>query len=119
MLGIVMAFVAATAAVQPATAASIELAFGNTIVSTYPDGRISKLWLERDGTFTAEGRTHKIQGGRWTLKGDNVCMKQLKPFPIPFATYCAPIPQTGIGQSWPGKAAFTGEPIVNRLVIGR
>jgi hypothetical protein len=29
----------------------LELAFSNTIVSTYPDGRKAKLWLNRDGSY--------------------------------------------------------------------
>ena len=27
------------------------MAFGSTIVSTYPDGRQAELWLKRDGTY--------------------------------------------------------------------
>ncbi len=96
----------------------LEPAFGSTIVSTYPDGRISKLWLNRDGTFTAEGRRHDSSGGRWSLKAASICLRQTKPFPIPFAQYCAPIPQDGVTAGWKGKAV-TGEPITIQLAPGR
>ncbi len=97
---------------------ALEPAFAGTIVSTYPDGGISKLWLNRDGTFSSIGHHQEKRAGRWTIKGRNVCMSQLKPFPIPFASYCQPIPTVSLTQSWTGKAV-TGEPITNRLVAER
>ena len=93
-------------------------AFSGTIISTYPDGRIAKLWLNRDGTFSAEGRRHELQGGRWRIKAHSVCLSQLKPVPIPFLSYCSPIPDTGVDASWSGKAV-TGEPITIHLVPNR
>ena len=93
-------------------------AFNGTIVSTYPDGRTSKLWLNRDGTFSAEGRAHEHQAGRWRIKAHRLCLSQLKPVPIPLLAYCAPIPTTGVSSSWSGKAV-TGEPIVIRLLPER
>jgi hypothetical protein len=104
----------AVAPTAGATGDIIAPAFNGTIVSTYPDGRISKLWLNRDGSFSSEGREHEQRAGRWRIKGHAVCMSQLKPVPIPFLSYCAPIPSTGVDVAWTGKAV-TGEPIVNRL----
>ena len=106
------------AAPAPAPVHVLEPAFGGTIVSTYSDGRVSKLWLNRDGTFSSEGRVHEKRAGRWTIKGRNVCMSQLKPFPIPFASYCQPIPTVALTEAWTGKAV-TGEPITNRLMAER
>jgi hypothetical protein len=102
----------------PITEATIEPAFSATVVSTYPDGRISKLWLNRDGTFTGEERDHAVKGGKWTLKGQKICMRQTKPIPIPFLSFCSPIPSTGVSVAWNGKA-ITGEPIIIRVVPGR
>jgi hypothetical protein len=48
----------------PAPAAGVAPAFGNTIVSTYPDGRTAKAWLQSDGTYLGEGR----RGGRTSGK---------------------------------------------------
>ena len=97
---------------------TISPAFAGTIVSTYPDGKISRLWLNRDGTFSAEGRSHELQAGRWRIKAHSVCLSQLKPVVIPFLSYCAPIPQAGVNASWTGKAV-TGEPITIHLTPDR
>lgn len=102
----------------PAAAqAALEPAFRNTIVSTYPDGRTAKLWLERDGSYRGEGRRGKPSSGRWTLKGEQICLKQRKPFAAPFS-YCTPIRSGGVGTSWRAKAV-TGEPIRVTVVAGR
>ena len=97
--------------------ADLEPAFSNTIVSTYPDGRQAKLWLNRDGTYRAQGRRGKPSSGRWSIKGQQVCLKQTRPFPGPFS-YCTPIRKGGVGTSWTGKAV-TGERIRIKLVAGR
>ena len=93
-------------------------AFGNSLVSTYPDGRTSKLWLEPDGTFKGMNRKGQPNSGKWTVAKDRLCMKQYKPFFYPFS-YCTPLqdPASGAG-GWRAKAP-TGEPITVRLVKGR
>ena len=95
----------------------VSAAFGNTIVSTYPDGRTAELWLHPDGGYDAMGRRKDPSSGHWKVKGEKVCLKQKKPIPVPF-TYCAAIMPGGVGASWTGKAV-TGEPIRIRLVRGR
>ena len=102
---------AANAATSP-----LAKAFGNTIVSTYPDGRTAELWLQQGGGYTAEGRRHDMSSGRWSLKGGKVCLKQSKPIWTPF-TYCTAIPNGGVGTSWSAKAV-TGEAIRVKLVPG-
>ena len=47
----------------------LEPAFANTIVSPYPDGRQAKAWLNRDGSYRGQGRSGRITGGKWTIKG--------------------------------------------------
>ena len=95
----------------------LEPAFANTIVSTYPDGRVAKMWLERDGTYRGQGRKGGQTSGRWTLKGGQICMKQSRPVPVPF-TYCTNIVEGGVGTRWTSKAV-TGEPVRIELVAGR
>lgn len=97
--------------------ADLEPAFANTIVSTYPDGRKAKLWLNRDGSYRAQGRRGKASGGVWTLKGEKLCLKQKKPMAGPFS-YCTPVKRGGVGTRWSGKAV-TGEPITIQVVAGR
>ena len=111
--------VMATAGVAvPAALSPLEPAFGNTVLSTYPDGRSSKLWLNRDGTFTAEERTHEAKGGHWSLNANRLCLSQTKPIPIPFLAYCTRVPSNGVASGWTGRA-ITGEPIAIRIVAGR
>lgn len=105
--------VLATAAAAAPTPAELGKAFGNTVVSTYPDGRTGLLWLKRDGTYDAKGRRRTPSSGTWTLKGGKVCLKQLKPMRAPF-NYCTPLPS---GDTWRAKAV-TGEPIMVRIVAG-
>ena len=97
--------------------ALLQAAFGNTIVSTYPDGRTGELWLQPDGNYTAEGRRHDRSRGHWQIKGERLCLKQSHPFAFGYV-YCAPLAQVRIGASWTAKAV-TGEPIKVSLVRGR
>jgi hypothetical protein len=96
---------------------SLGPAFKNTIVSTYPDGRQGKLWLKADGSYTAEGRRKDRSDGRWTVKGDKICLRQSHPATLPLS-YCTALPSGGVGASWDAKSV-TGEPIKVKLVKGR
>ena len=94
----------------------IDAAFGNTIISTFPDGRQGKLWLERDGSYTGEGRRHDPSNGAWTLRDGELCLQQRRPIPVPFG-YCTQIPNTGVGSHWNGRSVF-GDAIVISVVSG-
>ena len=96
--------------------AAVSPAFGNTIVSTYPDGRKAELWLQPNGSYTAEGRRHDPSRGHWNVKGDKLCLRQARPVPMLFS-FCTAIPQSGMNAAWSAKAA-TGEAITVRLVRG-
>ncbi|MDB5452820.1 MAG: hypothetical protein JWO33_1398 [Caulobacteraceae bacterium] len=97
---------------DPSAAEAVKRAFGNTIVSTYPDGRKGFLYLNADGTFTTLGRHRTSSTGKWSIKGAKVCLKRIRP-PAPFG-YCTAAPQ---GDSWPAKAV-TGEKLRVQLVKG-
>lgn len=116
-----LAIAAALLAAGPAAAdeppRSLEPAFANTLLSTYPDGRTARLWLNRDGTYTSRSRRNRLSSGRWTVDGDRLCMRQLRPFPGPFR-YCTPLQEGGVGTSWRATAP-TGEAIRVELVAGR
>jgi hypothetical protein len=107
------------AAVLAATATpSLDAAFGNTIVSTYPSGRSAKLWLEQDGTYSARGAKGAPSGGTWSTKDGGLCLKQRKPYPAP-VTYCSSIPENAkIGTVWDAKS-LKNEPLKNRIEAGR
>ena len=95
---------------------NVSPAFGNTIVSTYPDGRQGRLWLKPGGLYEYRGRRNTPSSGYWAIKGDKVCLKQSKPKAIPF-TYCTPAPTGGVGTTWKAKAV-TGETVSVTLVKG-
>ncbi len=108
--------VAAAGSCLAAEAPTVDQAFGNTIVSTYPDGRKAELWLHPDGSYSAEGRGHDPSSGHWKIKDEKLCLKQARPFNFPFS-FCTPVIQGGIGTSWTTRAV-TGEPIRVQLVKG-
>jgi hypothetical protein len=97
-------------------AALLEQTFGSTIVSTYPDGRQGELWLQRDGSYTATGRRLEATSGRWQIKSDKLCLKQQKPFGVPFS-FCTLVPAGGLDKPWAAKAP-TGDPITVKVVKG-
>jgi hypothetical protein len=112
-LPILLAGGLATAVLAAEAPASLQKAFGNTIISTYPDGRTGLLWLKADGTYTAKGRRRTPSSGAWSVKGERICLKQLKPSRAPI-NYCTPLPE---GETWAARAV-TGEKIKVKLVKG-
>jgi hypothetical protein len=99
-----------------AAAPGVDQAFGNTIVSTYPDGRTGKLWLKPDGSYTAKGRRGDPSSGHWRVKNAKLCLKQSSPIPTPIS-FCTAIPSGGMEHAWSAKAV-TGEAIRVQLVKG-
>jgi hypothetical protein len=108
----VFAVVSTQALAQP----SIQGAFGNTIQSTYPDGRQGDLWLQPNGTYEALGRRGQRTGGQWTVRGTQLCLSQRRPFPV-LLSYCTPIPAR-FTETWNARAP-TGEAIRVDLLRGR
>ena len=101
-----LALAEAAAAAEPRGFAA---AFDNTVKATYPDGRFQRYWFKADGTWRAIGRRGTASSGKWTRKGDKVCLKQAKPFASPFR-YCTTFPGDGApGSSWPAKDAGGGK----------
>jgi hypothetical protein len=95
------AFAALNAQAQDLSAVSG--AFGNTIVSTYQDGRSQKIWLHPDGTWSGLSRRNTPLAGHWTLKGEKVCLRQSQPPTLPLS-YCAPFPaHSEPGVQWSGR----------------
>ena len=99
-----------------AAPASVQQAFGNTIVSTYPDGRKAELWLEPGGAYTAKGRRGDSSSGTWKLKGAKLCLSQQHPFAAPFS-FCTPVPTGPAGSTWIAKAV-TGETVQVSILTG-
>ncbi len=95
----------------------VSAAYGNTIVTTYPDGRIQEVWLQPNGAWTGIGRTHRSLAGSWTMKGEKICLRQQRPATLPFS-YCTAFPEKAkVGDAWTSKDFF-GTPIQVKLVAG-
>ncbi len=108
---------AATLACTAASSSPVGEAFGNTIVSTYPDGRSAELWLAPDGSYAGQGRRHDPSSGHWRVKDAKLCLKQARPIPAPFS-WCTPLPSSGFAAAWAAKAP-TGETLSIKQVRGR
>src|SRR5205085_11776501 len=102
---------------QAADLASVAPAFGNTVVSTYPDGSSQKIWLHPDGSWDGLSRRNVRLAGHWSLRGDKVCLKQAQPPTLPIS-YCTALPPSPApGAQWAGRDVV-GHPITLSLMKG-
>lgn len=93
----------------------LEPAFRNTLQITYADGRIGRMWLDRDGRYRGHGR--RESSGVWRVRGDEVCFSQRRPIPVP-VSFCTPMVQGGVGTRWNARSV-TGEQLAIEIVRGR
>ncbi|MDP1737806.1 MAG: hypothetical protein Q8L23_10220 [Caulobacter sp.] len=107
----------AVASIAAAPSTPLDAAFGNTIVTTYPDGKSTRMWLHRDGTYDGKRANGSPTAGVWDLKKAKLCITQHRPFRVPVA-FCTPLVTGGVGTTWRAKG-LKGEPVVNTLVAGR
>lgn len=116
VFAITCAAVAALAVCGEASATpDISQAFGNTIQSTYPDGRQAEVYLQQGGAYQSTGRRGQHTSGVWRMRGNRLCLNQRQPFAGPFG-YCTPIPERTDAE-WSARAP-TGESIRVRMVHG-
>lgn len=93
----------------------VSLAFGNTVMSIYPDGRSQKIWLHPDGTWAGKSRRGVDLAGHWEMKGDKVCLRQSHPPTLPIS-FCQTFPKDpGVGLT---SKDLTGQTIHLKLVKG-
>jgi hypothetical protein len=84
--------VRAADAPNPDAQRSVQATFGNTVFSMYPDGRSQKIWLHPDGTWEGKSRRGNPLSGKWTLRGDKVCLRQSRPPTLPIS-FCQVMPK--------------------------
>jgi hypothetical protein len=102
---------------QAAGPDDVAAAFGNTVMTVYPDGRSQKVWMKPDGSWEGLSRRGTPLAGKWNVKNDKVCLKQSKPPTLPLS-YCTAFPaQAKVGVAWTGKD-LSGTPITLKLVKG-
>jgi len=95
----------------------VAAAFGNTVVSTYPDGTSQKIWLHPDGSWTGLSRSNGPLAGSWSARGEKVCLKQSKPPTLPVA-FCTALPASSQpGVQWASRD-MAGRSITLSLMKG-
>src|SRR4051794_13635186 len=88
---------------QAADLSRVAAAFGNTVMSIYPDGRTQKIWLHPDGQWDGLGRAGQPLAGKWAVKSDKVCLRQTRPPTLPFS-YCTAFPaDPHVGVTWTSR----------------
>lgn len=115
LLAAVLAVSIPVAPAASASPAGVNAAFGNTVLTIDPDGRTRKIWLQPDGTWTGLSRRGLDLAGKWSVKGDKVCLTQSKP--KLFGSMCETFP-TEPGRVLEAKDP-TGKTVRIKLVKGR
>ena len=113
---VVMATTLAIGVAAPARA-DMAAAFGNTIVSRYPNGKWVKHFFEPGGGYRAEFQDGRRMTARWAVEGDQVCLTNIRPVSI-LRRYCTPLVEAGIGDTWAARDPL-GRRVSNTLVAGR
>lgn len=115
--GLLIAAAAGPLAAQAGEPPDLAAAFGNTVVSTYSDGRTQRIWLHPDGSWQGINRAGRPVAGSWKLQDEKVCLHQSKPIPLPI-NYCTEIPaRSAPGAQWASRDV-TGRPIQLSLEPG-
>ena len=110
MGGLALAF--AVLAAGPASA-DMSGTVGNTIVINYPDGSVTKVWTQADGTFSIS-RNGGMFHGTWADDGKQVCYTESDPS---VAKVCTPSPTRKVGDTWTVNDV-DGKPVTAQLVAG-
>lgn len=92
-------------------------AFGNTIVSHYPDGGWVKHWFEPDGRYSASFSDGRRLEARWAIEGQKVCLSHMRPRML-FPRFCTAMVEADIGDTWTSRDPL-GRRVRNELLAGR
>ena len=93
-------------------------AFGNTIVSHYPDGGWVKHFFERDGRYVAVFSDGRRLAARWQVEGGRVCLNGLTPRIMMISRFCSPLVEADVGETWHSRDPL-GRNVRNELLPGR
>lgn len=99
------------------THAGIDVVFGNTVVSHYPDGGWVKHWFNRDGSYLARFSDGRELRAHWAVTGDRVCLNRIQPSMI-IPRFCTPMIDASVGETWQSRDPL-GRRVRNVLVAGR
>jgi hypothetical protein len=76
--------------------------YGNTVVVTNAKGEVSKIWINKDGTYKAAGANGQAGTGKWVVKDNNTkyCVTPDMPAAAPAGT---PSPKESCSEFHGGK----------------
>jgi hypothetical protein len=97
--------------------ADITSAFGNTILSRYPDGGWVKHWFNPDGTYAAHFSDGRRLTARWRQEGERVCLTNIRPNML-IPRFCTAMIEASVGDTWASRDPL-GRRVQNVLVAGR
>ena len=95
----------------------INAAFGNTVVSRYPDGGWVKHWFNPDGTYAAQFSDGRRLAARWSVRGERVCLTHMRPNML-IPRFCTEMIEAEVGDTWQSRDPL-GRRVQNVLVEGR
>lgn len=98
--------------------AEIDQAFGNTLVSHYPDGGWVRHWFNPDGSYSARFSSGRTITGRWRIEGDRVCLNNITPAIMMISRFCSPMISASVGERWVSRDPL-GRRVTNVLQRGR
>ncbi len=115
--GFLIAGLTATMAAAWPASADMSNAFGNTIVSHYPNGQWVKHFFEPDGRYTSQFSDGRRLSARWTAEDGRICLSGFSPRQI-LPRFCSRMVQVEVGETWRARDPL-GRTIRNELVAGR
>ena len=102
----------AAIAAQPALADTWTGAYGGTIESTYADGRVVKVYVNEDHSYSIALPNGATVKGNWADANGQSCFHPTDPPPAPDAKpVCFPLKEYNVGDTFSGEDAsgkFTG-----------
>lgn len=92
-------------------------AFGNTVISRYPDGGWVKHWFNPDGSYSAQFSDGRRLAARWSVQGERVCLTNMRPNML-IPRFCTDMIEADVGDTWHSRDPL-GRRVQNVLVEGR
>ena len=97
--------------------ADINAAFGNTVLTRYPDGGWVKHWFNPDGTYAAQFSDGRRLSARWAVRGERVCLSNIRPSML-IPRFCTTMIDAAVGETWQSRDPL-GRRVQNVLLEGR
>ena len=115
--GGVIALALAALGVVGSAQADMSRAFGNTIISHYPNGQWVKHYFEPGGRYSSQFSDGRRLEARWSVEHDKLCLSGFRPRQF-LPRFCSPMVEADVGDSWRARDPL-GRTIRNELVAGR